>query len=101
MTEIKRVVATRYTENLYGLSESQSRYWMNQVRKVFELHPTVHTVEIIFTGRKLDSEFLERGKSHTPEGFATILASTPGRYGKGRRDFYPRSSKERMKPLPD
>lgn len=64
-------------------------YWRCAARRIFAEHPEIEAVEIVKTGNKLDSSLLRRGDRHSPSGFAVVIASTGGKFGKSRMDFYP------------
>jgi hypothetical protein len=63
------------------------RYWAKQARSIFARFPSVQSVEVVRTGRKTDAKRLVKD---APEpGWAVIIASTGGRWGKRRRDYLP------------
>lgn len=63
------------------------RYWSKQARDIFARFPAVHSVEVVRTGRKTDAVHLTKD---APEpGWAVIIASTGGKWGKSRRDYLP------------
>ena len=74
-------------------TQPAARYWRKQAREVFNRFSDVELVEIVKTGRKLDSEILRRGARHCRSGCFVIIASTGGKWGKSRRDFTPVSGK--------
>lgn len=63
------------------------RYWAKQARAVFDRFPAVHSVEVVRTGRKTDAKHLT--KDTIEPGWAVIIASTGGKWGKSRRDYMP------------
>lgn len=65
------------------------RYWRKQARDILAARSDIHTVEIVRSGRKLDSVNLDKGAEHTQPGIAVIIASTGGKWGKSRRNFWP------------
>lgn len=74
-----------------GKSEA---YWAKEAQAVFNRFPSVNTVETVHTGRLTDSEFLRKfqgkGKLGLPSReVAVIIASTGGKWGRSRRNFYP------------
>ena len=72
-----------------GAKEVSENYWRANAREVFLGYPDVEIVEIVHTGRKLDSELLVRGRTAAPAGMYVIVASTGGKWGRGRIDFHP------------
>ena len=67
-----------------------ANYWRAQARRVFGLYPEIEAVEIVRTGRKTDSLLLSRGQRHAPASYCVIVASTGGKWGRSRRDFFPK-----------
>lgn len=63
------------------------RYWAKQARDIFARFPSVHSVEVVRTGRKTDAVHLV--KDTLDPGWAVVIASTGGKWGKSRRDFMP------------
>ena len=63
------------------------RYWSKQARDIFTHFPSVHSVEVVRTGRKTDAVHLNKDAPET--GWAVIIASTGGKWGKSRRDYLP------------
>jgi hypothetical protein len=63
------------------------RYWTKQARDIFARFPSVQSVEVVRTGRKTDAVHLV--KDVLDPGWAVIVASTGGKWGKSRRDFMP------------
>lgn len=71
-------------------SNPKNNYWRKQAREVFTKYPSVETVEIVYSGNKLDSAIVGRGVDNAPPEAYVIVASTGGKWGKSRRDFHPR-----------
>ena len=79
----------RYCENNPSNTVSE-KYWKFQANRIFEKNPGVTLVEIVRSGRKIDSKFTLRGAKYTSHSHVyTIIASTGGRWGKSRREFGP------------
>mgnify|MGYP000865848211 FL=1 len=70
-------------------ADASVNYWRAQARRMFERFPSVEIVEVVKTGRKLDSAILKRGSNSVPAECVVIVASTGGKWGKGRCDFAP------------
>lgn len=84
------VIYRRSESNWIGQSETGNKsanYWRLQARRLFESEPEIEAVEVVKTGRKTDSLILKRGQEIPPSGFAVIIASTGGKWGKSRRNF--------------
>lgn len=74
---------------LHPTKDKSEQYWRIAARRIFAGAPKIEIVEIVHTGRKLDSEYLKRGDRHPPNNVVVVLASTGGRWGKSRRIYYP------------
>jgi len=51
----------------------------------------IHTVEVVFSGRKTDSQFLAHDAKETAPGIAVIIAATGGYLGQSLRNYLPRT----------
>ena len=90
---MKNSIFTRTDErtNILALSAASIKYWRSAANKILADHPGVHAVEIVHTGKITDATHLPgKGARRTSEpGWAVIIASTGGRWGKSRRDYLP------------
>lgn len=76
-------------EGLPPTDDHSRRYWRAQARRVFAARPDIHTIEVVLSGRKTDSQYVGRGIQYAPAGICVIVASTGGRWGKSRRQYLP------------
>ncbi len=76
-------------ENLSPAVNNSQRYWRKQARDMFAQYPTINKVECVTSSNKLDSKYVRRGDTHSPQGVIVIIASSSGRWGKSRRTFLP------------
>ena len=67
-------------------------YWRSQARHIFATFPQVEEIEVVTTGRKVDSSFISRGKDTPARNQYVIIASTGGKWGKSRRDYPPNTT---------
>lgn len=74
---------------LPATADKSTTYWRKQAKDVFAKQPSIHTVEVVWTGNKTDSRVIRRGEKNAPSGHVVILASTGGKWGKSRREFWP------------
>lgn len=65
-------------------------YWRSFTRTLFAKNPKIEEVEIVRSGNKTDSNFLTRGDKFPAENQCVIISSTGGKWGKCRREFFPR-----------
>jgi hypothetical protein len=90
---IMSTIYRRDESNWAGSSASSknvsTNYWRRQVREAFARYPAIEVVEVVKSGRKTDSQILQRGSSTAPGHAYVIVASTGGSWGKSRRDFHP------------
>ncbi len=88
-TTIYRRSESNWIGSTGNSKDASTNYWRKQARTIFGRLPEVELVEIVKTGRKLDSSILKRGQHKVPGNLAVIIASTGGRWGRSRRDFLP------------
>lgn len=70
-------------------NDKSTQYWRAQAKKILAAHPEVTLVEIVRTGRKTDANNISRGDRNSNPLTAVVVASTGGKWGKSRREFYP------------
>ena len=90
-TTIYRRSGSNWIGSTGNSNDASTNYWRKQARDIFGRFPSVELVEIVKTGRKLDSSILKRGQHTVPGNLAVIIASTGGKWGRSRRDFLPES----------
>lgn len=87
---MKNSIFTRTDERTSATAASLT-YWRNAARKILAARPDIHAVEIVHTGNITDSNYLPGKGARRPSepGWAVIIASTGGKWGKSRRDYLP------------
>lgn len=65
------------------------RYWRAAAKQILDRYAALELVEVVKSGNKMDSQYLQRGGKHSPKGIAVVIASTGGKWGKSRRNYYP------------
>jgi hypothetical protein len=80
-------------------TDRSTAYWTGEASRIFRQRPDVQAVEVVFTGRSTDSAVLRRGNTQAPRGWYVIIAATPGRYGRSRRDYAPALNEAPTAPL--
>ena len=87
---MKNSIFTRTDERTSATTASLT-YWRAAARKILSDRPDIHAVEIVHTGKITDATHLPGKGAHRPSepGWAVIIASTGGKWGKSRRDYLP------------
>jgi hypothetical protein len=87
---MKNSIFTRDDERTQATAASLT-YWRAAARKILAARPDVHAVEVVHTGNITDATHLPGKGARRPAepGWAVIIASTGGRWGKSRRDYMP------------
>jgi hypothetical protein len=83
--------AESQTTNILSASPASIKYWRSAADKIFAARPDVHSVEVVHSGNITDATHLPGKGARRPSepGWAVIIASTGGRWGKSRRDYLP------------
>lgn len=85
----------KFHRNDPSLNESTQnrslRYWRKQARDLFSSRHDINCVEVVRV--KTGSDYLKRGETVPPDGVAVFVASSGGRWGRSRRNYYPVKAK--------